>query len=285
MLNFLCSLTKSLKFPNRTLETAMIYYQKYYLFNTFSTSTNLDVAITSLFIASKNEDTIKKLRDIIVAANPLRNVSNANDVVEDTKKAILGMEKKMLETLSFDFRTYHVEELLIRIAKDLKLSFDLTYLAYLIAFDSFQTEISLKVPPHATALACIIIAAKFLDVTSIFPLQSTNYHCDRNLVNEALFEILELYINNYNYSNLVNIYPSEQEKFIKIRINLKSENSLQSISEKSLKEDKFFNPKNYSISDNGSARYMLGNQYKRFSKEVENCESNKDKSFTSKKPH
>ncbi|GMM32912.1 Ctk2 protein [Saccharomycopsis crataegensis] len=276
VLSFLLSLTRLLKFPSRTLESAMLYYQRYYLFNHFSTSSNIDVAIAALFIASKNEDTIKKLRDIIAIANPLRNAPNTNEAIEENKKVILNFEKKMLETISFDFRTYHIDELLIRIAKDLKLSVDLTYLAYMIAFDSFQTEVSLKTPQHATAIACIIIAAKFREENSVFPLNSAKYKCDRALVNEALFEILELYINNYNYGSLADMYPNDKESFIKIRINIKNEINLKDLDERSLLNDGFYNIKNYNVSDTGSARYMLGNQEKRFYEEVDAQENYKE---------
>lgn len=269
VVNFLSNLTKTLKFPTRTLASAMLYYQKYYLYNNFSTAANLDVAVCALFLASKNEDTIKKLRDIVFAANPLRNISNSNEAVEENRKLVLTIEKKMLETIGFDFRTYHVDEILIKIAKTLGISFDLSYLAYIILYDSYQTEIGLKVPAHAIALALIIIAGKFMEQVDIFPIKSDEFYCDRDLVNEAIFEILELYINNYNYGNLVNIYPNDKEKFIKIRINMKSENQLNIIEDTSLRNDKYFTQKNFAISESGSARYMLGKQLARFYREYD----------------
>ncbi len=50
--HFLLKICVSLKFPMRCLESAMIYYQRYYLYNEFDTSSYYDIAITALFITS-----------------------------------------------------------------------------------------------------------------------------------------------------------------------------------------------------------------------------------------
>lgn len=268
-LTFLHGLVRHLKFPFRTLSAAMVYYQRYYLFNAFSAATCTDVALAALFVASKNEDTIKKLRDIVYAAHTLRGTTPLSDVVEENRKSVLHIEKQMLETVGFDFRTYHSDEYLVRIAKDLGISFDLTYICYMVLFDSLQTEVALKVPAHAVAIASIIIAAKFRKDNLVFPLDSLKYKCPREWVNEAIFDVLDLYINNYNTTCLSESYPDGHEAFMQLRIDMKGELGLQEMHPGALRRDHFFAPKDYAISDSGSARYMLGNQEKRFYKEID----------------
>jgi hypothetical protein len=63
--------SEKLGFPHYTFYTALTLYNKFKL-NTKETSFNAtNIAITCLFIASKAEETIKKLKDILIACWPL----------------------------------------------------------------------------------------------------------------------------------------------------------------------------------------------------------------------
>lgn len=249
--------------PTKTLETAMIYYQRYFLFNKFDIAIYYDIAITSIFIASKNEDTIKKLRDIIVVANQIRSTLLNQDQFELYRKKILSLEFKLLETISFDFRLFHVEELLIKISKSLKIPKEIGYLAWLIAYDSYQTEIALKVPPQSIAIACISLATKLKEFETSIRVEL--YYSSENAVNEALFDLLDLYINSYNYTGLAGIHPDFQNKFVEIRIPLSDAQGLREQIEDVIREDYYFRDRDFSI---GERRYMLGNQRKRLYSEI-----------------
>ncbi|CCH40861.1 Cyclin-T1-4 [Wickerhamomyces ciferrii] len=247
-----------------TLETAMIYYQRYFLFNKFDTNIYYDIAITSIFIASKNEDTIKKLRDILIIANQIKNTFLTQDQLELYRRKILSLESKLLETISFDFRLFHVEELLIKISKTLKISKDLGYLAWLLAYDSYQTELALKIPPQSISIACITLALKLKD-ENCDQIRPEDFHTSQNSINEALLDLLELYINSYNYTNLASIYPDYQNKFVEIRIPMEDINGLKEQDVSVLTKDDYYNDRDFSI---GERRYMLGNQRKRLYSEI-----------------
>lgn len=236
----------------------MIYYQRYFLFNKFDIAIYYDIAITSIFIASKNEDTIKKLRDIMVVANQIRNTLLNQDQFELYRKKILSLEFKLLETISFDFRIFHVEEFLIKISKTLKIPKDIGYLAWLISYDSYQTEIALKVPPQSIAIACITLATKLKDYEVV--IRPDFYYSSENAVNEALLNMLDLYINSYNYTGLASIYPDFQNKFVEIRIPLSDAQGLKEPPVGVVEGDDYFKDRDFTI---GERRYMLGNQRKR----------------------
>lgn len=282
----LIKIVQILKFPIKDLNTAMIYFQRYYLFNPFnsSLSSSINVALTCLFMACKIEDTFKKLRDIILASNNKyqgnSNNFGSNNItlstederkLEEHRKIILSIEKNLLKAINFDFRTYHIEEILIMICKDLNLSLKLSHLAYVIMIDSLQTEIALRVPPHSIAISCVVLASKFTDEKQIFPLDSKNkYKSDRNLVNESLFEILSFYIDTFNQSYFHSFYPDSLEKFLEIKISLKNEAGLAELPQKVLKNDSYFNLNDANNTTEGyAARYMLGKESDRFYKEVE----------------
>lgn len=241
----------------------MVYYQRYFLHNKFDTTVYYDIALTALFIASKNEDTIKKLRDIIVIGNQIRNNAMNVEQVELYKKKILRLEFKLLETISFDFRVYHVEEFLVKIGKELGVAKDIAYLGWLISVDSFQTVTLLKVPPHAVAIACLILASRIKSVE--FKCDYRKFHTSEAAVNESLLDLLDLYINSYNYTGLVNFYPDLKNTFIDIKLDYTEIHGLKEQQFSALSKDEYFKDRDFS---NGERRYMLGSQKKRLYNEI-----------------
>ena len=197
-----------MKFPLKVLNTAMNYYQRYYLFNVFSedddpasggdggaavgagslSSTSsgssttgnangcndpITVALTSLFLATKNEDCIKKLRDIQTAALKIRDEVEASEKKRDTattnalldtqRRAIMNVEFKLLQTIKFDFINGNslaiesLDKLVIQFAKKLGINYKISMFAWLVSFDLISTPLLLMLPQHCIALAIIII--------------------------------------------------------------------------------------------------------------------------------
>ncbi|ODV60357.1 Ctk2p [Ascoidea rubescens DSM 1968] len=270
ILNILSGICNNLKLPTRTLESAMQYFQKFYLFNKFELNEYYLVGYASLLLACKNEDTIKKAKDIILAGNPLCHRSTSLDFVEQERKLVLNYEKKILETVSFDFRRCHVQEFLIKFAKKLEIDYEITYLAWIIVYDSFLTEISLKVPPTGISIACLIIAI-FIEKNENLLEQFDDeifFTCDKKFVFEALNDILDFYINNYNYSQLIAKYP-ENDMLVKFKISLDDYKGLDEPDDKLVQKDDYFQINNYYSNSSGFSRYMLGNRRKRFIDEIE----------------
>ncbi|KAI5960360.1 CTK2 [Candida pseudojiufengensis] len=200
---FLSQIVKILRFPQRVLATTMNYYQRFYLFNKFEIVPNNDmtssyyipnnieidpftIAIACLFLASKVEDCIKKLRDIQSVCNKLRelddnkvieinkdNTSNSTIVKNNSnilfidlqKKYILSIEFKLLQIIKFDFNfgnnpsfKINSDDLIIQFCKNLKINYKLSILSWFINYDIIQTPLNLIVPSHCIALAIIIIS-------------------------------------------------------------------------------------------------------------------------------
>lgn len=272
MFNFLMKICNSLKLPTRTLETAMNYYQRYFLYNKFDTAVFYDVGLTALFTACKNEDTIKKSRDLITIANQIRNLTLTPEQAESYRKKILVLESKLLETISFDFRNFHIEEFLIKISKDLHISKEVTYLSWLISIDSFQTEIALRFTQHSIAIACLIIGSKLKDEQQIFnddeKFKPERYATTFQSINEIMIEILDLFISSFNltFFSTNSELCEYQNKFLDIRIPLSNEIITQDVKDDDyLNDDDFYKERDFGIIER---RYMLGNQKKRVYKEL-----------------
>lgn len=320
---YVFQIIKILKFPIRVLNTTMIYYQKYYLFNSFEDEsedfTDLEknlqndpytIAITCLFLASKNEDCIKKLRDIQMVANKLRDLSEDNNYLDLQRKMIMVTEFNLLQILKFNFNNSilnlpSLDTLLVQFAKIKHLDYKTTFFSWLVCSDLMSTPINLMIPPHCIAVAILIVTlnldtdelpGKFEEMSDLMPdikpeddkkeqkappkINTTDFKCPELLVNEAIVYILDYYIHQFNYSVLKDYLPAINEKLGKEQVfqfmNLKSKfNNLKLINEISnskqlLAKDPYLKIWDYSIGHKGSARFMLSNKRRRFNNELEN---------------
>src|SRR5271156_6791666 len=86
--------------------------------------------------------------------------------MEDQRKKIIVLERHVLETAAFDFRSQHPQPYIIKFTKFMEranLTFDivpqdLALLAWKIALDGYRTFAPLKYPPHILALAHITLS-------------------------------------------------------------------------------------------------------------------------------
>ncbi|KAH3677557.1 hypothetical protein WICPIJ_008964 [Wickerhamomyces pijperi] len=275
---YLLKICHSFKFPMRVLEGSMYYYQRFYLHNKFEKTAlinPLDVGITCLFIVSKNEDTIKKLRDLLILFNQTRGVTLSAEQFENYRKRILSIEFQILETIGFDFRTYHSEEFLIKYNKLLKVDKETSYISWLILCDTYQTDVSLKYPPHIIAICCIILNNKLSDSSLKLTTDYQRLRCEEKLVNECLQDILTHYVESFKITGLALKFPDYQIKFvhIKMEFNESKPQMMFHVDEKQkqqqhqdLEKDQFFQERDFTT---GERRYMLENQKKRLYAEVD----------------
>lgn len=310
---YISHIVKILKFPLRVLNTTMIYYQKYYLFNVFEDEsedfTDLEknmendpylISITCLFLASKNEDCIKKLRDIQTVSNKLRDLNEDMNYLELQKKVILAIEYKLLQVLKFNFNNNllnlpSLDNLVLQFSKKLELNYSNSYFGWLIAFDLMLTPIGLTIPPHCIALAILIVTLHLevddlklkykeydneIDNGSLIEkINYQDFHCPESLVNETVIYILGFYIHQYNFSVLTQFLPAINKKLGKEQIfkfmNLKSKlihlkgANETSTSKQLLSQDRYLNIWDYSNSAKGSSRFILSSKRRRFDKELE----------------
>ncbi|CAI5757598.1 unnamed protein product [Candida verbasci] len=237
----LFQICKSMKFPLRMLSTAMNYYQRYYLFNKFELNSNdiLDdpylISLSCLFLASKVEDCIKKLKDFQQTYNKIKNIDESISIdnlsfLEYQRKALLQIECKLLQIIKFDFNLgnnhpsikMNIDYLLIQFCKQLKINYKISILSWFIQFDIIQTPLCLVIPPHCIAVGIIIVALNLKpkelhiedntddDYDEILnSIDCERLNCPEVLVNESIIYILDYYIHQYNNSILKNYLPEK----------------------------------------------------------------------------
>lgn len=106
-----------------------------------------EVALTTLYVASKLHDTLKKPRDIILASYSLRfphlvrrgghvDVTAVDpNMLEHERRRVLSIERLVLETMCFAFRVDVPFPLVVKLGRKLGLDKDATQAAWRVAVD------------------------------------------------------------------------------------------------------------------------------------------------------
>ncbi|CAI4558256.1 AIS_HP2_G0028000.mRNA.1.CDS.1 [Saccharomyces cerevisiae] len=245
---FLSDLCVQLKFPRKTLETAVYFYQRYHLFNRFETEVCYTVATSCLTLGCKEVETIKKTNDICTLSLRLRNVVKINtDILENFKKRVFQIELRILESCSFDYRVnnyVHIDEYVIKIGRELSFDYKLCNLAWVIAYDALKLETILVIPQHSIALAILKIAYELLDNKNWSSKRYSLFETDEKSVNEAYFDIVNFYINSFDMCDLqrhlpADLLPIGVERFMELKKNAGPESGLPQIPDHLLNADPY----------------------------------------------
>ncbi|KAJ1674146.1 RNA polymerase II C-terminal domain kinase beta subunit [Spiromyces aspiralis] len=155
---------RKLGFPTRTYCTAqMVNYKVYTNHQEAMTHNSLYLATCSLFVASKMEETIKRIRDIVGMMYAIEmSVPDAEDidggVLDRIRGSVLSCEEFVLEAIGFDFRTSQAHRTYIKVAKMLKVKKELAEIGWHAFTDCYQTLLPLQYPPIVLISASICLA-------------------------------------------------------------------------------------------------------------------------------
>lgn len=237
---WLDNVRRALQLPIKTYTTACVYYHKFRLAHPASEYSWSDAAAASLLTSCKNEDTLKKSKDILAAAYNLKQSSSHEQVGTDDpmfelpSRAVVGVERLVLESGAFDFRSRSPHQTLVKISKSLPPSDDLrsvAQLAWTIMTDLHRTFAPLKQTSATLSLASLELAAQFKATASMTntctvrdDLQALNlkkWFTTREEVMETLLDALDLYTHHTNSTILGPKYSLDD--FLRIRLGLNKE--------------------------------------------------------------
>lgn len=145
----------------------------------------LDIALTSVLVASKAEETYKKIRQILAAAflilNPEFKGSEVDikvrnktfsllnvylKIVEEHRRKVIQYEDRLLEAINFNFSITHPFQALLSLAQVLRESDTTVSSAFAWMQRLYMTSIVLHYPPHYLALAALVEARMGKSVTA-----------------------------------------------------------------------------------------------------------------------
>ncbi|KAJ1303328.1 hypothetical protein OPQ81_011524 [Rhizoctonia solani] len=174
-------------FPRRTIATAQNLYHRFHLFFSMKDFDFFDVTMACLYVSTKLHDTLKKPRDILMAAYCIRmpelaaksktgtDVDIDPTILEADRHRLIAIERLILETICFNFRVRLPFAYVIKICREFHASKELTKLAWRLSIDSNRTLIGLQYPPHTIALGCIYLAALLMSADPNGPATSPTY--------------------------------------------------------------------------------------------------------------
>ncbi|KAL2760235.1 hypothetical protein ACRALDRAFT_2093004 [Sodiomyces alcalophilus JCM 7366] len=221
------SVRESLHLPVRTFDTACFYYHLFRLCHRDVEYNYQDAALASLFLACKVEDTIKKSKEILCAAYNIKNAdyptTQDDKMFEGPSRIITGLERLILETIGFDFRSRYVQKYIVKATRVIlgpQASKDFFTLTYDIGIDLHKTFAPIKHATWTMALAVIELAARITGthVEDIRRVQPSEWHTTRDDVLETLVDLLDLYTHHTKATKLGSKY--DLNRFIEIRIDI-----------------------------------------------------------------
>ncbi|KAK4506089.1 hypothetical protein PRZ48_004054 [Zasmidium cellare] len=235
---WLNSVRRALQLPVKTFTTACVYYHKFRLAHPTVEYNWSDAAAASLLTSCKNEDTLKKSRDILAAAYNLKQpgshdqVGADDPIFEAPSRVVIGLERLVLESGGFDFRSRSPHHTLVKIGKSLPQSEDLkevAKLAWTILTDLHRTFAPLKQTSATLALAGLELAANFKAASSpsstctvkddLQALDLGKWHSTREEVMETLLDALDLYTHNTGSTILGSKYSLDDLLRIRLAFN------------------------------------------------------------------
>lgn len=230
---------RALQLPIRTFSTACVYYHKFRLAHSGVDYNWADAAAASLLTSCKVEDTLKKSKDILAAAynvktNGLEQLGSDDPLFEGPSRAVIGLERLVLESGGFDFRSRYPHRVLVKITRTLPASDERSKIgkvAWSILTDLHRTFAPLKQSSSALALASLELAAHLTASTSetgasnleaqLHALNHATWSTSREEVMETLLDALDLYTHHTASTILGTKYGLDD--FLRIRLALNKE--------------------------------------------------------------
>ncbi|CAK7229518.1 RNA polymerase II C-terminal domain kinase beta subunit [Sporothrix bragantina] len=227
---------QELRLPVKTFATACTYYHKFRLNFRDAEYSYQDAALAALFVACKVEDTIKKSREVLCAALNFKNPDNPftpdNKVFDRQSNVIIGLDRLILQTVGFDFRTRHPQKVLVKLIRSLIPSDDardFLAVAYPMSIDMYKTFAPIKQTSFTMAIAIIELTARirgthidrvrYLTTTAGGSGSSSDYHSSRACIVETLLDLLDLYTQFAKSTQVGARFPLDAFVNIKIQIN------------------------------------------------------------------
>ncbi|PAV16818.1 cyclin [Pyrrhoderma noxium] len=170
--SFIEAVGTKIGFPRRTIATAQNLYHRFHLFFPRKDFNYFFVTTACLYVSAKMHDTLKKPRDILMVSYTIRfhelvarfktsgrEVEIDLAIVEQDRQNLLGIERLVIETISFNFTVRMPFPYVIKFSRSLNISKKLARFAWRLASDSSRTFAPLQYPPHVVAMGCIYLAA------------------------------------------------------------------------------------------------------------------------------
>ncbi|KAK9886612.1 hypothetical protein WA026_017534 [Henosepilachna vigintioctopunctata] len=167
-------------FTSDTINTAVVYFHRFYVFRSFAKYSRYVTACSCLLIAGKSEKTTKDLNDLINVAKAILTKQKITNHGLNSEVKVKEFEKTVLDTLKTDLDVINPYKFIIEYTRN----FDRDQLkcrriAWSFAADSLGTSLPLKFKPEMIAKAALYLAVKVCSsLDSTYKEPSVQKWCD-----------------------------------------------------------------------------------------------------------
>jgi cyclin T len=162
-----------LRMPQLTIATAIVFYHRFYLNNSYEQYDRFVIANTCLFLAGKVEETPKKLKDVVIESYKAQHQKQDEPHVVvpgesskefwEIKEHVLVSERILLQSLGFDLSVEHPYRPLLAYVKSIQGTRELAQVAWNFTNDSLKSAVVvLGFAPRAIAAAAVSLAAQYV---------------------------------------------------------------------------------------------------------------------------
>ena len=238
---------RALQLPFKTYSTACLYYHKFRMGHPNAEYNWQDAAAASLLMSCKTEDTLKKSRDILAASYNLKippgheQAGTDDPMFEMPSRVVIGLERLVVESIGFDFRSRSPHITLYKMAQSLGRDDEMKAIAqnaWSILTDLHRTFAPLKQTSATMALACLELATHLKGTSSeeetsaardrTREIDTNKWYTTREEIMETLLDALDLYTHHTPSTILGTQYPLDV--FLRIRLMYNKECSESNLS-------------------------------------------------------
>ena len=166
---FIVDISQKINLSYETASLAMLITNYFYIKNCYFNFNKLTMACASLLLSSKNETSQSKFNDICKEYSIIHNKEIGTDGLHKIKEHIGKYEIILLKQLNYNLPEEFPYDLIYVYSELLYPDNDqeISNISVKIANDSYFTYANNIYKNYVVALACIVIAAKFLDIPTI----------------------------------------------------------------------------------------------------------------------
>ncbi|KAJ1667658.1 RNA polymerase II holoenzyme cyclin-like subunit [Coemansia sp. RSA 1646] len=194
--NLILKLGKRLRTRQEIIATALVYFKRFYINNTYYDIDPYLMAATCVYLACKVEENPHHIKHIWTESKAVYTETSADIRFPYDIPDIAECESYLLEEMKFYLVAYHPYQVLIDISDNIKLSKPSMQAAWSIINDSFRTDLALVYPPHVIAVASLFLS-RVVDQGNMSDIEAQQWFADLNVditdVLQVVNELVELY--------------------------------------------------------------------------------------------
>merc|ERR1712226_285126 len=163
---------KLLKLPQVAMATGCVLFQRFFYAKSLVRYPFDHVAMACIGLASKIEESPRRVRDIINVFHHIKQIRNGRTIQPmvldqhyiNLKNQIIKAERRVLKELGFCVHVKHPHKIIVMYLKWLELDSyrELLQMSWNFMNDSLRTDVFVRYPPETIAVACIYLSARKL---------------------------------------------------------------------------------------------------------------------------